>query len=376
MAIINGFNGIHNTVSARQIADNDLYDAVDVMLNNDKALLSRPGYELAQVIALQSAYTCADGTTYLVSNDRLLRADGINNLVDLAECHANEFCDQSETLFTQDGLMVHDGKVTALTIPAPPAPVVTLTNGDLPAGLYNVVATYVNLHGLMSGASPVVTVKLSAPGGFRVDVPPLTDFRSEIFITDVFASDPGEPLTGGEVFYSQSTGMALDPLFIGADSYPAQPDKIAWYDSKLFVSELFDGYTAVYYSKRLHYHLWDYASDFFIIPGQVLTMIGTDSALLLGTATELYAYDGNALTRLCDYGVVSGRPFARHPTTKTMYIHTTRGICTFPFANLTEDRLSLPTGSLCSTAVIHCDGIVQFIALHNGGANFNPFIRA
>lgn len=160
-------------------------------------------------------------------------------------------------------------------------------------------------------------------------------------------------------------GVNADPLERFADPFPAHVDHVCWYDSSLYCSQQLDNETVIWYSKPHHYHLYDYAANYILVPGQLLAMARTPDMLCLGTSTAIYAYNG-ALAKVADYGVIPGRPIARRSSGQIL-IYTERGVCTFPFQNLTEAKVSLPPGRQCATSVIDQGGISRFIAVHDGG---------
>lgn len=379
---ITSWLGIHNTNPARSIPDNALADAVDVFLDDVGALLRRQGCALAKSLPISSAYETADNAAYLVSDGVLYAIEPELFLTAIAPCQATEFCDVGRYLFTNDGLQVFQGDVVDLRLPAPIAPQVSITPGNLPAGKYSILTTQVDGNGRMSGTSPIMSVVLTSPAGISVIPNVLDGCTGKVWMTDAFPVE-NDAKVGGEVFYEytggtgHSEGAILPDVFIGADSFQTTFSpwrQIEWFDSRLYVSAFFQDHTVIWYSQRHHYHLYDLSSGFFVVPGRVLAIKATRSAMAVVTTSEIYAYDGQNLTKLADYGCPAGRSITKIPDQDALLIHSKRGVCSFPaFQNLTDKMVSLPAGQHCSSHIIHLDGVRQFIALHDESVNFNPY---
>lgn len=372
--IVNAFKGIHNTVSPRDIPDNALQDAINVDLTNSGGLVQRAGYQQALAIPITTAYTTLDGETYIVSNGILYRVNIDFSLTTISATTATEFCDFSRTLFTNDGLSVFQETVSHLKIPTPDSsPNIVVTAGTKPAGLYNVIFTYSNANGLEGGASLVTTVELTAPGELLITPQDLPGYTANVYATEA----------GGEVFYDVKYGNQISPPQVNSAPLPDNVDKIEIFESKLWASADLGDYSVIWFSKPFHYHLFNYDTDYLVIPGKVEVMKAVPQGLIIGTVKEIYAYTSEeGLIKLANYGVVSGRSIVKiqgKPGTDFpndyLLTHTVRGICSaFPFTPLTETKVSLPMGTSCSTAMVYNNGIQRYVALHDaGGTAFNKF---
>jgi hypothetical protein len=363
--IVNNFLGIHNVQPPRSIPNNALVSATDVDINDNGTLLRRYGYGLSKALSVSTAYQTHDGQAYLVSNGRLVRVLDDLSLVDIAASTATEFCDDSRYVFTNDGLKIFKDKAYTINVPSPSAPpVLSLTAGSLPPGFYTAVYTYTNADGLESGSSYPAVFDLQATGGINIQTEPLAGHTVQVYMTDA----------GGEVFYNLADGARLAKPNQDTSNFPSNADKVALFDSRLYVSVPFADHTALYWSERYHYHLYDLSRSYIVVPGRILAIYGMDTSLFIATDKEMYGFDGQNLNRKADYGVVPGRPVAKLPHKDTILVHSTRGVCQYPdFANLTDKKCSLPTGTTCSTAILNERGFQTFLALHDGGEAFNPF---
>lgn len=365
MPTISAFKGIQNTVSKRDIEDNALQDAVDVEITDAGGFVARKGNTLALETPIDTAYTTLDDTTYVVYAGQLSRVTDDLTLLPLTPSTATEFCDHQRVLFTNDGLSIYQDAVQNLVIPVPELePELLIANGSSPAGIYSVIYTYVNASGVEGGTSPVASVELTEPGDVFVYPVELPGFTARVYMTEA----------GGEVFYNLETGVQINPVQVNANQFPKNANKIEYFDSKVYVTEEYQDYTVVWFSKAYHYHLFGVDNGYFVVTGKVEVLRAVTAGLLIGTDREIFIYSDGVLNRVATYGVVSGRPVVKLPN-DTLLIHTVRGVCSFPpFTALTEDKVSLPMGTICSTKMVYSNGIKKFIALHDGGGEaFNRF---
>lgn len=365
---IRSFLGERNVSPPRSIPDNALASALDVDIDNAGILLQRPGYTLSQSTPITAAYTTYDGISYVVSGDKLYRVGTGLLLTEITDTNATEFCDYSRYLFTNDGLQVHDGTVIDLNVPTPLKPTITATAGSLPAGTYSALVTNISPDGLISGVSPVTSINLPSGGGITVTPIVYAGFTTKVWMTEAYDDER----TGGEVFYD-ANGARLPEMSVNSDSFPDAADKMEFFDSRLCVTRQFGAHTVLWFSHRNHFHLFDRAEGFVIVPGNIECMKAISSALVIATSTEIYATDLLVLTKVADYGVPPGRSMAKMPDSDSILVHTNRGECSYPpFQNLTDKKVSHPPGLNCSVAIVHQRGIQQFVALNDGeGTAFN-----
>ena len=354
---IDKFLGIYNVVNERDIPDGALQDAVDVDITNAGGIVARPGYQLALPMAISTAHTTLDDVTYLVSEGNLVRLSAGLATEIICPTTATEFTDYQRYLFTNDGKSVFESAVTDLIVPTPREPEIVITGGARPPGLYNIVTTFANESGLEGGTSPVVTVELFEPGEILIAPEAKSGYRNEVYMTEA----------GGEVYYNLASGRSLIPQQMNANPFPANAEKIEYFNARLYVSERMGEHTIIWFSKPYQYHLFGIDDGHFVVPGRVLDMRATKEALIIGTDKNIYAYTEGALDELAKYGVVAGRPIVKLPD-GTVRIHTVRGVCSaLPFIPLTEDIASLYMGSAVSAHIMYHNGIRKYVALHDSG---------
>ena len=362
-----GFKGaIRNIVPSRSIPDGTLADCINLDIDDAGALVLMRGSRVALNVPNSSAYSTQSQQGYVVSNGILNEVLPDMTLILLTNSTADEFTDHGGILFCNDGVSVDSGKATNLKIPTPTIPLNLVPSGgsELQPGTYQATYTYRIPNGLEGGTAPIAAIELTDVGNVYIEPPPaIAGFVVTVYFTDC----------NGTVFYGND-GIKLEQSNLLADPFPDDVQKIAYHESKLFCSvALPDGQTAIIHSKPFYYHLFNYAKNYFIVPGEVRGMMSAGSALIIATDKQLLAYN-DGLTVLADYGCPQGRPLALSPNGQVM-IHSDRGECVaLPFQNLTEGKCSLSPGTVCSTKVIHQRGMQQFIVLTDGmGDAFNAY---
>jgi len=365
--IITGFTGIKNTAPARSIANTDVADAVDVLFDDSGAIIQRDGYPaLSESINVSKSYQALDGAVYFTSGGNLYRKDSLTINTILCASTATAFADFDRFLFTNDGLAIHANTVSNINIPTPALePGIIITGGNKPPGQYIVVYTYINIEGVEGGTSSPVKVTLNSVGDIIVNTIELTGYTTQIYISDA----------DGEVLYKRGTREQIKPILVNANSFPENVEHLEYWHESLYVTVPFNDYTIVLYSEPNHYHLYGYNDRYFIVPGHIECMRAVDSGLVIGTNSEIYAYDGSNLLKLANYGVIPGESMVKQQE-GPLLVFTERGVCeALPFKELTQSKVSLPMGSQCATAIMYKNGVRSFIALHDdSGVAFNKTI--
>ena len=182
------------------------------------------------------------------------------------------------------------------------------------------------------------------------------------------------PVSDGAGFKGDD-GEDLDVLF---GTLPAGADVIQFWGGRMYAAQYFPGMnqTAVWASEPMGFHLFNLDSGFFLLPGRVLMLAPHDKALIVGTDSHTYAYDGQKLSELAEYGVVPGQHWsedkqAEGPT--RILFWTTRGVCSaLPFTNLTENSVSVAPGIKAGGTIVRQGGQKRYLAvLQQGGSAFN-----
>jgi hypothetical protein len=133
------------------------------------------------------------------------------------------------------------------------------------------------------------------------------------------------------------------------------------------------GLSVVWISQPLAYTVFDQASDFWLLPGELAIMAKVnDESMVFATDQRVWnlTTDGR-LVELANYGAVPGDAFDS-TADSTLYFWTQRGICkAMPFTNLTEANASMPPGVRATGCIAMRNGMQQMIVFTAGGGT--PF---
>lgn len=211
-----------------------------------------------------------------------------------------------------------------------------------------------------------------------------TEVNNEVYFNNgtdsgVIAADNAvREWRGADVSGAYGAGYFGDdgkPLAVLFDTLPHDTDVIQYWGGRIYAAQYLpsEDQTVVWYSEPLAYHLFNLDSNFFIIQGRALMLAPTESALIVGTATRISAYDGDKLTELANYGVIPGQHWDEDGS-RTLF-WTTRGVCAaLPFTNLTEKSVSVAPGLQAGGTIVRSGGQKRYVvALHQGGSAFNAF---
>lgn len=380
MADILSFSGWNN-VSDR-VPLGTLSEADNVDIDNENNIRRRVGSSQALALTAATAAYATDDQQhlYVVDNGDLVAVQPDFTTVTLASGMAT-----GETYWAEVGGTVYftgaNQGVIGLTgyhdfgVDVPPAPSVSSPPGTLPPGRYQIRTVTEELDGRESACSSPTLLELDGTTSIRID-------STAGLTTHAYCTS-----TNGEVFYY----VGLTPCVVNdvdqlsvpleeAQLYGSRPNitgPVQYFEGRLWGCEYYPqgDMTVIWPSYPLWLELFDYqGTEYFTVPGEVVLFAHLRGGLVLGTKKEIYAYvDGN-LDLLADYGAVDGKPFAR-TAERSILFWTERGICTaFPFKNLTEDRISVPPGDRCTTAVVEMGGFRKFLVYTNedGTAN-NPY---
>lgn len=261
----------------------------------------------------------------------------------------------------------------------PPAPIGNADRlpGKMGSGLYRFCCVLRDDRGMVSSNSDIGAIHVSEESAIALrGIPQVAGYETDVYVTkqngDVFhLLQRGAPVSitynhapddlGDELpflFANHPHGI-LPAFFAGrawlADPYPTLDVSMVWR------------------SFPLNYHLFDDGSQGITVPGRVLMLQSTATALIIGTDRAVYSLDeDDRLTMLAPYGVVPGDHASTHRG--QAFFWTLRGLCrALPFENLTESTISVAPGTSACAAVLEQDGFRRFfVALHRGGQAFNP----
>ena len=376
---VNFFNGLNSVTDPIRAGLKWLTVANNVHVTDAGALEVRPGYSRAATGAFTGVYATKDyQRMYLVDGGVLRTYDGTILKTGLAPAEMF-WTEINEDVFfnngVDSGVILADGSVLPWRWPTANAPTVKAVTGNLPAGVYLVRVTNVLPDGRETGASDAAEVYLWA--GQALQISGLTAL-SNVYIAPANSTVFQLAYTGTSSFVwnvSMDTlgrellNNYLDPLPLGATVVQAWRGVI--YAAQYMPSA---NQTVIWFSEPMGYHLFNLNSNFFIVPGQATMLAPTKESLIVGTGSRIYATDGKEIEVLAEYGVVPGQHWAEDGEDRILF-WSTRGVCAArPFKNLTERQVSVAPGVQAGGTIVRNGGQKRYVvALHQGGAAFNPY---
>lgn len=178
--------------------------------------------------------------------------------------------------------------------------------------------------------------------------------------------------------YVGADGQLLDALL---NPMPLGTEVVQHWRGRIYASQYMPeaDQTVVWYSLPLGFHLFSLDSDYFVVPGHVLMLAPANEALIVATEKLIWAYTGEKLDRLADYGVVPGQHWAedvKNDGEERVLFWSTRGVCAaLPFQNLTERQVSVAPGLQAGGVLVQKGGQKRYLSvLHAGGLAFNSFV--
>ena len=348
---IEAFKGLNNVSDPLRLGMSWLAQADNLDITDTGAISKRGGYVLDTAGSYAGAFSTFDfARMYVVVNGELRTKEGAVLLTDLPSAPMYWTEVNNQVFFnngTDSGIINPDHSLDIWRWPTTPASLDS-----------NEAYTYLLPDGRMTG-----TVAEVPPGFQRVVYTRQAQPNEE---DHQFGTVSSTTYTNPD--YGVMRTENLDPLPEGADV-------VAHWKGRMYAAEYMAGadQTVIWFSEPLGYHLFNLNSNFIMVPGHVLLLAAANDALLVGTESRIYAYDGTKLDQLAAYGVVPGQHACADGD--AMYFWSTRGLCSaMPFTNLTERNVSVAPGVRAGGCIVRDGGQRRYLAvLQQGGQPFNAY---
>ncbi|MBL0245809.1 MAG: hypothetical protein IPQ22_18110 [Rhodoferax sp.] len=311
---ISRFRGLNTVSDPLRVGLGWLTRADNTNITDTGALEVRKGYALDQAGLFTSAYATDDLLRmYLVKAGVITDYDGtaLHTLTSLAPMYWAEV--NNQVFFnngTDSGIISLDGKASGWIWSVPPSPTLAAVTGNLPAGQYQVCITYTLVDGRETGPSDPVQIEITEGEALQVSgISQVDGLQTNLYIAPAnssvyqFAESPFGTAT---VWNTSPDYLGMDLLTDGMEPLPVGCDVIQIWSGRAYAAQYFasQDQTVVWFSQPLGFHLFDLSKDLIMVPGHVVMMAPTDTALVIGTTTRIYAYADGNLVKLADYGVV------------------------------------------------------------------------
>lgn len=359
-----------------------LQQADNVNLSDSGSAARRDGYEnFVAATNITGSFTTFDfRRMFIVDNGTLKQVNQDGTTVDLADglsgtCYWTEVNDSVYLSCSEKVEIKNDGGVRAWGVPVPQSGSLVEVDGRLDPGVYQVCFTHTDEDGREGGATPSLAISITL-GGIQVDVPTLGGYYTNIYLatkgTPFYKAGTVPYTTTRFVCNSLPQGRELTNAFL--DEPPAQAGHVAYFKGRLYAAQYVpeSDATVIWYSEALGFHLFNLNDSFFMVPGKVVQMAGSDSALMLSTDRRTFLYNQDGLDAVAEYGAIDGQHADIGPDGK-LYWWSSRGLCrAAPFENLTESNVSVDPGVRAAGGVIQQHGYTRYVTvLKRGGAAFN-----
>lgn len=380
MSSIKAFKGLNNVSDPLRLGMSWLQQADNVDITDTGALKKRSGYSRTFAASLTGAYSTLDFKRLFMVDGGVLKA--VNSATSATPLRSGisaapmYFTEINQQVFFNNGadrgVILPDNRVIDWEWQIPATPNVSPVNGSLPAGLYQVRCTFTLADGRETGAGESAEITLTDGQALQISgVDYLTGATTNIYIAPANSSVYQLARSGGTAFVWNSSpddlGVDLNTNFL--DPLPRGADVIQAWKGRIYAAQYFpaDNQSAVWFSKPLGFHLFNYNSGFILVPGRVLMLAPTDDALIVGTDSRIWSYLGDKLEELAPYGVVPGWHWSKDAD-RTLF-WSTRGLCAaLPFANLSERQISVAPGLSAGGVVVEHEGRKRYlVALQQGG---------
>jgi len=375
------FRGLNNVSDPQRLDLSWLTTADNVDITDTNAVVRCRGFtQRTSNFAITGAYATRDlQRLYVVDAGELrqMHADLTYTVLSTGLSSAKMYFEEvNGVVYATNGvdfLAIEQTRARPWGIPTPDTPDVVIGSGTLDPGTYLVACTFVDDRGMeSSNSNPAVAVVLSAGSLTISGIPQLAGYSTNVYVTTA----------DGTVFYRIAAGapsaltwnggeMGVEIPFWNLD----QPRGTlpAAFQGRMYVAEAFPEFdqTVIWRSLPLQFHHFDPSGEALAVPGSVRMLRATESVLIIGTERAIYAWDGEKLMLLADYGVVPGY----HATVldDKLLFWSLRGLCrAMPFENLTQSTLSVAPGLVAGATVMEKDGHRRYVVvLQKGGAPYN-----
>lgn len=378
------FRGLNNVADPLRLDMSWFTRADNIDISNRNAVTRCRGFvQRTTNYAVSGAYATKDLQHLYVVDTGELRAYNPNLTYEVLATGLSsdkmQFCEVNGRVYLTNGTdfkVIEKGVCWPWGVPPPSSPpTLAAGSGGLVAGTYSVLSTLTDGRGMESGNSPVATITVGDNSQIIItDLPQTSGYTTNVYVT----------APNGATF------MLLKEASGASATYNCPPESLGeelvfweldlprgtlpeYFGGRMYVAEVFapEDQTVIWASWPFHYHHFDYGEDAVVVPGIVRMLKAAPEALIIGTDRGIFAYNGESLEKLADYGVVPG--WHASELEGKLYFWSLRGLCrVLPFDNLTQNTVSVPPGLSAGAMVLEQDGARRYVvALHKGGVAYN-----
>jgi len=376
---IDAFLGIRNKEQSKRQPQGALDSAINVDIDDSGCIVLRDGYAKSfNFTNITAAFSTQDERrTFVVDNGDLKLVDSFGVSTTLYSGIPASYIHWLEVdgyiLMSSGHLINVDNRVSLWRIPNPIAPVFIVISGNLKAGQYQLTLTYTDELGREGGASSITTVNVSDDSGITI-TPIYGGNQVNVYVSDTNGTEMylyGRYMSGNvTITTSESLVYPIEKAQLSSYPAPQGISNLAFFNGQIYCSVLEDGVSTLFFSEPFWWNLFDLQNNFIQISGEVRLLAAHREGLIIATDKEIHAYSNEgSLIKLADYGVPKGKAYAQDDN-GNIFIHSNQGLCVgLPFKNLTEEKVSLPSGDHCFTELIEKNGMQKIVILTDGNGD-------
>jgi hypothetical protein len=395
------FVGLRNDIDPERLSLEELAQADNVDIDKSGRVSRRVGRTKLSAVATHSLWSDKNLLGFCVQGSQLMQVNPLTYALtpvrtDLTAGLRVSYAGVNGVAYLSNGAqtgVVQNGLARSWGLPVPPLPFATLGTGNMPAGTYQYVTTYVRVDGQESGARRAAKIDVGANGALVFTLVPSVD--PGVVSQNVYLTTPN-----GSMLYQALTV----PNATTSATYANDTSELNYELKTQYLSAPPVGHLAAYYRGRMYmavddvifpsqpyaYELFD-LREFIPMPGRVTLMagmedkelyerghnsgffLGTDATcgILVGSDPSTFQYvpktDYGAVMGAVDF--VDGSLYGDNSVGARMLPMwlSTQGVCVgmpqLEIRNLTRSRYGFPVGA--AGAALFMPGPNRFIAVSN-----------
>lgn len=379
--MITQFRGLNNVTDPLRLSLEWLVQADNVDVTDSGGLVKRSGYARSLTGTFSALFSTFDFSRMyaVIGNELAAMTSGSAYipLVTLTSSLQMHWTETNDAVYynngTDAGIIQPDNSVHVWRWVPPAVPAVSTISGNLPAGTYQVRCTSTLPDGRTTGTSDSAAITLDGTQALQITgiVPGDNVYVAPADSTVYQLAKANAPSAITWTLSPDSLGVDLTTAFL--DPLPLGTDVIQAWKGRVYAAQYMssDDQTVIWFSEPLAFHLFNLNSNFILVPGHVLMLAPTDDALIIGTESRIYAYSGDKLAQIAEYGTIPGYHWDQDGPNVIFW--TVRGVCTaLPFTNLTERQVSVAPGVSAGGCLVYDQGRKRYVvAIRQGGEAFN-----
>jgi len=377
------FKGLNNRRDIVGGGNGWLRKADNINIRSNAGIERRDGYTRKLTGVLSAGYSTRDHARFYIIDAgdlKQVHADFStvvlrSGLLSTAQVHWTEV--NNEVYFSNgvdSGIISSNGVVSNWAWPVPTTPNLAIVGGNLDAGQYRVHCTFILPDGRETGSCAQAAVAELPQGSALqiIDIPQQAACKTRVYIAPADSTVfqlAFETTNTAELWNAPSTALGSELVTYGLFPLQSGWGVHQYWRGNMYVSFFMpqEDVSAIFISESFGFHLFNVSEKAVMVPGECVMIAPHNDGLVIGTKTELYAYTGEQLIKLANYGAVAGRSWVIDDDDNTLYFWTTRGVCKgLPFENLTEDNVSVPPGVCGGCSIIRTRGDKRFVVSLSG----------